>query len=421
MNEIRPRGTSLPYHEFLGKVGGKRRGFTSGTAAQAAAKAAAAFALSGVREETVSVTLPGGEKPYAGGIIHIPVSFYKDEGEWFHAGVTKDAGDDDDITSGAIIAARVRLFNSKDENETSGGNGCAPGDSANPAVVLRGGKGVGTVTRPGLPVPPGESAINPVPRKMIVREVEQLLSAGGNNNTAEVEIYVPEGEALAAETWNPRLGITGGISIIGTSGVVEPKSSEAYKASIKAVIRSISKQEGKNIIITPGYVGERFLFQHIGVSRLKVATVGDHIGWAFSEAARRNISVGVLAGHIGKCAKIAAGIFNTHWTSGDARLETIAAWAGFEGAPPTLIRKVLSCGLAEESVPILLDAGYESVFTRIAEQCVRRLEGHLHQASERRAVQQGFAVSAVILDLDGQPIAAVPGKLKEKAGWEAYL
>ena len=418
MNDPLSSGKAAPdtpplYDRTLGRVAGKRRGFTTGTAAQAAAKAAAAFALTGVREDAVAVTLPKGKKPYAGTVLYIPVAFYTEEGGWFHAGVRKDAGDDDDITDGAVIAARVRLH----ESAGSGSSG--------PSVTLRGGSGVGTVTKPGLPVPPGESAINPVPRKMLIGEVEQLLAETGRTVNGEVEIYVPEGEALAQKTWNPRLGISGGISIIGTSGVVEPKSSEAYKASIKSVINAISKQGKGNIVITPGYVGERFLFQHIGVQPTAVATVGDHIGWAFNEAARRGIRDGVLAGHIGKCAKIAAGIFNTHWTSGDARLETIAAWAGYEGVSAKLVRNILACGLAEESVSMLLEAGYASVFTRIAEQCIRRLEAHLQTSSFRTAAQKtpgqsGFTVSAVILDLEGRPIAAVPEKLKEKTGWEAY-
>lgn len=388
------------YVQVLGSVAGKRRGFTTGTAAAAAAKAAAAFAVTGLRKDTVTVTLPKGKKEYSGAVLTIPVAFYKEENGWHHAGVVKDAGDDDDVTSGAVIAARVLL------------------GEASAAVTLRGGIGVGTVTGPGLPVSPGESAINPVPRKMIVREVERLLSDAGRGEKAEVEIYVPDGEKLAEKTWNPRLGITGGISIIGTSGVVEPKSSEAYKASITSVIRVIAKQEPNNIIITPGYVGERFLFQHIGVSPAKTATVGDHIGWAFTEAARRGIGRGILAGHIGKCAKIAAGIFNTHWSRGDARLETIAAWAGHEGAPRELIGELLSLKLAEESVPLLLDAGFASVFTRIAEQCIRRLGEHLQA---ERKTGSDFHISAVILNLDGRPIAAVPETLKEKDGWAAYL
>ena len=405
------RGAKTDYARVLGSVAGKRRGFTTGTAAAAAAKAASAFAVTGLMEDTVTLTLPKGNKEYSGAVLTIPVAYYNEEHGWHHAGVIKDAGDDDDITSGAVIAARVRLVRFPENGSREAGT----------EVTLRGGRGVGTVTGPGLPVSPGESAINPVPRKMILREVGRLLSDACSALKAEVEIYVPEGELLAKKTWNPRLGITGGISIIGTSGVVEPKSSEAYKASIKSVIRVIAKQETKSIVITPGYVGERFLFEHIGISPSKVATVGDHIGWAFIEAARRGIGQVILAGHIGKCAKIAAGIFNTHWMSGDARLETVAAWAGHEGAPRELVRQVLRCGLAEESVPVLLDAGYESVFTRIAEQCVQRLTTHLRAASKERTEQGACTVSAVILNLEGRPIAAVPETLKEKNGWAAYL
>lgn len=398
--------TSLPdsgagyYTDVLGTTAGKKRGFTTGTAAQAAVKAAVSFALSGREEETVTVTLPPGKKPFSGCRIRIPVAFYTERDGEYHAGIVKDAGDDTDITNGAVIAARVRL----------GAETEHPADSR---VILSGGEGVGRVSAPGLPVPPGESAINPVPRKMILREIEELLDRAGGSPSAEVEIYVPEGKRLAEKTWNPRLGIEGGISIIGTSGVVEPKSSEAYKNSIKAVIRSMEKRGRRSLVITPGYVGEKFLFTRLGISENRVATVGDHIGWAFTEAAKRGFTRGVFAGHIGKCVKIAAGIFNTHWSSGDARLETIAAWAAYEGAPTETVRAVLSAGLAEESIAILREAGVETVFSRIAEQCVKRLSEHLRREAD-------FDVSCVLLDLYGDPLAAEPSTLTERDGWAEY-
>lgn len=397
---VETAGAACEYTQVLGTVAGKRRGFTSGTAAQAAAKAAATFAFFNTESDTVSITLPPGKKPYSGKAIAIPISFYKKENEWYHAGVVKDAGDDEDSTHGAIIAARVRL-QSRQQAEKP------------PPILLRGGSGVGRVTRPGLPVAPGKSAINPVPKKMIIKELESMLrGASVSEGTAalEVEIYVPEGENLAKKTWNPRLGIEGGISIIGTSGVVEPKSSDAYKASIGSVIRAIRKQGNTKIVITPGYVGEKFLFTGMGIPESKVATVGDHIGWAFSEAERRGFEGGILVGHIGKCAKIAAGIFNTHWTSGDARLETVAALAACEGADRECIRRIMSCKLAEETVPLLIDEGFSGVFSRIAERCVYRLS----------KLTPELSLEAVILDLEGNPIGGVPSHLMEKEGWEKF-
>ncbi len=393
------------YRDRLGSLEGKRRGFTTGTAAAAAARAAAAYLFSGGESPTVTVTLPEGRREYSGGKLSIPVARYRREGEWAHAAVIKDAGDDDDVTHGTEICAKVRLC-----------------DAA--AIVVRGGEGVGTVTRPGLAVPPGESAINPVPMRMILREAGELLAAyrGGSSPTGigtgaglEIVIYVPEGKTLAERTWNRRLGITGGISIIGTSGVVEPKSAEAFRTSVAAVIRAIRKQGHDTLIVTPGYVGERYLFDRVGVPPEMVATVGDHIGWSFREGARRGFRRFVVVGHIGKLAKVAAGIFDTHWSSGDARLETIAAWAAHEGAETETVRRLLSLELAEEAVAVLEEEGLESVFTRIAERCIERLTADV----KRRYPDGDFEIGCVLLDLDARSLAA-EGLWKEewKAEWD---
>ena len=267
------------------------------------------------------------------------------------------------------------------------------------------------MTRPGLAVAPGRSAINPVPRRMILREAGQVLravrhGAGGKGHTAgpvlEIVIYVPEGKTLAGRTWNPRLGITGGISIIGTSGVVEPKSDEAYRASIAAVIRGIRKTGHDTLIITPGYVGERYLFEKAGIPAEGVATVGDHVGWSFREGARRGFRRFVLVGHIGKLAKVAAGIFDTHWSSGDARLETLSAWAAHEGADTETVRRLLSLELAEEAVAVIEAEGLETVFARITGRCVDRLAADM----ERRYPGEKFEIGCVLLDLEASRLAA---------------
>ena len=341
----KPGDEDPDYRKVLGSVDGMRRGYTTGTCAQAAVRAALILLMTGSPPDRVTVKLPKSSKEYSGTDIVIPVEFCrKEESEaeigfhtWFHAGVVKDSGDDEDITHGSVIAARVR----KQEI---------------PAVSVTGGEGVGTVTSPGLPVAVGESAINPVPKRMILGELNEalkFLQAEGYTGGLEAEIYVPEGKHLAEKTWNPRIGITGGISIIGTAGVVEPKSSTAYRASIGVVLNSIRRRGFDSIIITPGYVGERYLFHDMNIPEERVATVGDHIGWSFEHAAKLGFTRAILAGHIGKTAKIAAGIFDTHWKSGDARLETVAAWAGYEGADTGTLREILECRLAEESVPIL--------------------------------------------------------------------
>jgi cobalt-precorrin-5B (C1)-methyltransferase len=430
------------YREQLGRLEGRRRGFTTGTAAAAAARAASAFLLSGEESPAVTVTLPAGRKKYSGIELIVPVAWYRREGEWAHAAVLKDAGDDDDVTHGAEICAKVRL-----------------GPPADPAgeIKVRGGEGVGTVTRPGLAVSPGESAVNPVPRRMILREVGRVIEAArrgdvpdsakeaarrgdvpdsakeaARRNAAEegasspgssaghdpgrcleVVIYVPEGKTLAERTWNRRLGITGGISIIGTSGVVEPKSAEAFRASVGTVIRGIRKGGHRTLIVTPGYVGERYLFETARVPADRVAAVGDHIGWSFREGARRGFRSFVLVGHVAKLAKVAAGIFDTHWSSGDARLETVAAWAAYEGADTETVRRLLSLELAEEAVKILEDAGLKSVFRRIAVRCIERLTADL----KRNDTDGEFGIGCVLLDLAARRLAAV-GTEDGMAEWD---
>ncbi len=378
------------YREVIGNIGGLRRGLTTGTCAQAASKAAACALISGERADTVSIALPPGKKEFSGRKIAIPVSFYREEGEWMHAGIVKDSGDDDDVTNGALIAARVR------KSVTAG-------------VSVAGGKGVGTVTKPGLAVGVGESAVNPVPKKMIEYELGLLLEGGFG---FEVEIYVPEGEKLASKTWNPRIGIVGGISIIGTTGVIEPKSSEAYLASIESLIGSAAKRGLTGLAVTPGYVGERYLVSNLRIPEEFVVTVGDHIGWTCEACARQGIRHVMLVGHIGKISKVACGIFNTHWSSGDGRLETIAAWASVCGAGPETAERILAMKTAEESVGLLSELGLKKTFSLIARKTSERIE---------TLTKGALTAGCIILDIKSLPIGDFPEGISGEAAWKEYL
>jgi cobalt-precorrin-5B (C1)-methyltransferase len=352
------------YRKALGKVEGLQRGFTSGTSAQAAARGAVELLLSGTIRDWTEITLRGGLK------LRLPLVNCLLGEDSAECGVIKDSGDDDDITHGHEFRARARWTEA-------------------PGIEVLGGKGVGRVTREGLAVPPGQPAINPVPMKIIRREIEGLVPEGRG---LEITLSVPDGEQLAAETWNPRLGIEGGISILGTSGIVEPKDSSAYKASIALSINVRKKAGDRRLLLTPGYVGEAYLAGKMGAPAKSIVKVGDHIGYALEQAAARGFEEVLLAGHIGKMVKLAAGVFNTHSKYADARLETLAALAAAAGASRQDVMTLLDMKTAEEAVPFLQDRGLQDAFSlmnlRLLERIVLRLNREIRLCS-------------VIIDLKG--------------------
>jgi cobalt-precorrin-5B (C1)-methyltransferase len=374
------------YSEELGSIEGMRRGLSTGSCAQAAAKAALELLLSGeaaLKPTAVDITLPAGKEPYSGKTVRVPVESAELIDGRAEALVRKDAGDDPDITNGLLIGARVFLTRQAPEA---------------PPVTIDGAEGVGRITAGGLPGKTGEAAINPGPRAMIRRELEGVLPAGAG---CSVQIFVPRGEDTAKKTWNPRIGISGGISIIGTKGVVEPKSEEAYKVSINRLIHSYAAQGMKDYIITPGYVGERYLSSR-EIPLERVVTAGDHIGHAMAKAASRGAESIHLVGHIGKLAKIAAGIFNTHWRSGDARLELIAAHAAACSADTETVRRIMALTLAEEAVSIIEEKHLQDTWLSIAESVKMRMELFLEK--------KGFdsvKCSATLLALDGRELGSI--------------
>jgi cobalt-precorrin-5B (C1)-methyltransferase len=234
---------------------------------------------------------------------------------------------------------------------------------------------------------------------------EELLPLLPEGKGCRAEIFVPEGIALAEKTWNPRIGILGGISIIGTKGVVEPKSEEAYKASINRVIHSYLKSGMSRLIITPGYVGEAFLSSR-GIALDRVVTVGDHVGHALLRGADHGAKELLLVGHIGKLTKIAVAMFNTHWSSGDARLEVIAAYAGAAGASAEMVRRLLSLNLAEEAVALIHDWGLDEIWNAIARRAAERTE---------KLVEGRCTIGVVLLDLKGHSLGSWPKERVE--GW----
>jgi cobalt-precorrin-5B (C1)-methyltransferase len=263
-----------------------RRGWTTGACATAATGAAVVALWTGTFPETVTITLPRGETPT------FPVA-HRIAGEgWAEAGIVKDAGDDPDVTHGALVIVRVR--------------------AAGPGVSFRAGAGVGTVTRPGLPIPPGEPAINPVPRRMMVAEVEALAARFARPPDIEITVSVPGGEALAAKTWNPRLGIVGGLSILGTTGIVRPFSCSAWIASIHRGI-DVARAAGLGHVAgCTGAMSEAAVQRLHGLPDHAMLDMGDFAGGLVKYLRRHPVARLTVGGGLGKLAKLGQGAGDLH-------------------------------------------------------------------------------------------------------------
>ncbi|NVM23601.1 MAG: cobalt-precorrin-5B (C(1))-methyltransferase [Desulfobacterales bacterium] len=286
-----------------------RSGFTTGTAAAASAKAALMLLMGSKAPDSVHVTLPGGEK------LKIPVNWCRLVDGKAECTVVKDAGDDPDVTNRAIIGARVWMT---DGIQDSG------------HISIQGGEGVGVITKPGLEVNVGEPAINPVPRRMIRAAAMEVMGSfpGSESKHVFVEIFVREGEKLAEKTLNARLGIVGGISILGTTGIVRPLSHDAYKATIRAAV-SVAKATGlSKIILTTGRRSERFAqaFWHKSPEEAFVQ-IGDYFKFSIEASARQGFEKIVLAVFFGKAVKMAQGVPHTHAAKARMSLERLAGWA----------------------------------------------------------------------------------------------
>ncbi|WP_049645420.1 cobalt-precorrin-5B (C(1))-methyltransferase [Candidatus Rhodobacter oscarellae] len=266
--------------------GDLRRGWTTGACATAAVKAALMRLWGGAFPAQVQITLPRGETPV------FPLA-HQDAGDgWAEAGITKDAGDDPDVTHGALVIARVAA--------SAGG------------VVFRAGEGVGTVTKPGLPIPPGEPAINPVPRQMIQQVVEECAATHGKRADIEVTVSIPGGAEIALKTWNPRLGIAGGLSILGTTGVVRPFSCAAWIASIHRGIDVARAAGAPHVAGCTGATSERVVQELYGLPDHAMLDMGDFAGGMLKYLRRHPVPRLTVGGGIGKITKLAQGAMDLH-------------------------------------------------------------------------------------------------------------
>ena len=355
-----------------------RSGFTTGSCAAAAAKAAAWMLLAGTEKSNISIITPKGAA-FDAEILEI-----KRTADSVKCAVRKDGGDDPDVTTGALIFAEVSL---SDEE----------------GIRLDGGEGVGRVTRPGLDQPVGEAAINSVPRAMIKQEVAQVAEAYGYDGGFDVIISVPGGDAIAARTFNPRLGIEGGISIIGTSGVVEPMSEQAILDTIRVELRQQKAEGCKAAFISPGNYGLDFMKETYGMDLDRSVKCSNYIGLSVDMIKELGFESMLLTGHAGKLVKVAGGIMNTHSREADCRMEIIAAAAAKEGADTGLILGILECLTTEEAFAKLREADYQ-----LAERTAERLMSGI-MASLRRRSGGGLHIECIMYTKENGLIAASDG------------
>ena len=342
--------------EYIVKDGKKLRlGYTTGSCAAAAAKAAAYMLLTGRPKDTIDLLTPKGIR------LHLTVEEIRITSAEASCAIRKDSGDDPDATRGTLIFACVRKTDV-------------------PGILIDGGTGVGRVTKRGLDQPVGAAAINSVPRRMIEENVREVCALCGYDGGVSVVISVPEGEALAKKTFNPRLGIVGGISILGTTGIVEPMSEQALVDTIRVELRQRREMGADYVLLTPGNYGADFIRDSIGIDPRTAVLTSNFIGDALELSRELGFHGALLIGHIGKLVKLAGGMWNTHSKFGDCRMELLAAHAASLGLRSEKVSELLSCVMCDDALRILLEEQlYDSVLARLA----GRIEFHLrHKCGE---------------------------------------
>ena len=337
-----------------------RHGFTTGSCAAAAAKAAAYMLLSGKIKEEITIQTPKG--------IHFHAQMVDiQRGEkCVSCGVVKYGGDDPDITTGTIIYASVSTETG--EKDASVDISQQQKKDEVPIIYIDGGVGVGRVTKPGLDQPVGNAAINHVPREMIEREVRQVCELLDYKGALWVEIFAPAGVELAEKTFNPRLGIVGGISILGTSGIVEPMSSQALLDTIRVELRQKYAMEKDIVAVSPGNYGLDYMKRTYHFNLDTSVKCSNYIGQTIDMACEIGFRKMLLTGHIGKLVKVAGGIMNTHSKEGDCRMELLVAAAVRQHVPVEYLEAILGCMTTEEVVRILDTCGKkDAVMTDLVE------------------------------------------------------
>lgn len=326
-----------------------RTGYTTGSCAAAAAKAAARMLLSGNEVTQVALRTPKGVQ------LYLDIEEISRTEDWVSCAVKKDSGDDPDVTNGVYVYAKVQR-------------------KEGTRITLDGGKGIGRVTRKGFSQAVGEAAINPVPRQMILEAVQsqrdELCYEGG----LAVEISIPAGVELAKKTFNPRLGIEGGLSVLGTSGIVEPMSERALTETIFLEMKLLKENGAAYCYVVPGNYGSDFLRRELGYDDNLAVKCSNYIGEAIDDAVLLGMKGILFIGHIGKLSKVAAGVMNTHSRQADCRMEVLAAHAAVSGADMDTVRRLMDCVTTVEALDILKE---QQLTEPVISSVMKRMEEHL--------------------------------------------
>ncbi len=357
--------------------GGKelRCGYTTGSCATAAAKACAIMLLS---EEVVDVVIIDTPK---GARLTLQVEDIVKQRDWVSCSISKDAGDDPDVTNGIRISARVeRILN---------------------GIQIDGGTGVGRVTKEGLACAVGEAAINPIPKQMITKTLKQVSQKYNYNGGFSVVISAENGEKIAKKTFNPRLGIVGGISILGTSGIVEPMSEKAIIETIRLEIDSKIFKNSEYLLISPGNYGRDFALKEFGLDIDLGVKCSNFIGEAIDYAAYKKVKNILLIGHAGKLCKIAGGIMNTHSRVADCRCEIFAAHSALAGASQEQVEQIMKSITTDEIGGLLQKFKIDN---QVYESILKKTEYYLNQR-----VAFNCRIEVIMFTKQGEVFYQTPG------------
>lgn len=344
-----------------------RTGYTTGSCAAAAAKAATHMLVSGEVVGEVSLVTPVGIR------LYLEVEDIVKENNYVSCAIRKDSGDDPDVTNGILVYARVTF---------------AQDDVVKSKVILEAGEGIGRVTQKGLEQSIGDPAINLVPRRMIREAVEEELQKAGIDRGVRVMIWVPDGAEIAKKTFNPKLGIEGGISILGTTGIVEPMSEKALTDTIFVEMK-VRRENGMDYCyVVPGNYGSDFLHDTLGYQEDAAVKCSNYVGEVIDDAVRLQMKGILLVGHIGKFIKLAAGIMNTHSRQADGRMEILAAHAAMAGGSRELICQLMECITTTAALELLEKEG---ILKEVMSTVMIKIEEHLkHRAGD------GLEIGAVM-------------------------
>ena len=334
-----------------------RLGITTGTCSAAAAQAAAIQLLLDVESHTVTLRTPKGMT------VSVPVYLLESDSRKASYKVVKDSGDDPDVTNGTDVCvtvefAKQRVCEQKDESQD---RSCAFTSESFPYLTLDGGIGIGCVTKEGLEQAVGQAAINRVPRQMIFDAVADVCEKANVCEPLHITVWMPEGETLAKRTFNPKLGIEGGLSVLGTSGILEPMSEQAIVATIETEIRQLHAVGEEKILVTPGNYGQAYASEYLGLDLAKSVKSSNYIGDTIDLAISYGMKDFLLVGNIGKLVKLAAGIFNTHSKVADGRGEIFAVHAAMAGAEAKVVQEIYDCINTDRMLDVLEREGLREV------------------------------------------------------------